>query len=128
MGFRLQRPCVDCPFLVTRDFPLAGNRAAEIALDVERGTFACHKTVYRDQPRNRRGQFQGKLPEEHCAGVLQIMRNTDRWGDMQQIAMRLGLFDPSALGHDPVYPTLRAFVEHMGGKYVPWRGEYRKET
>ena len=121
MAFDLRRPCVDCPFLQPRAFPLDGRRAAEIAAAVEHQTFACHKTTGLKQPRDQRGRFGSPPPQQHCAGVLQIMRNTGEWGDMQQIAMRLGLFDPDALGHDPVYATLEDFVRAMGGTPIPWR-------
>jgi hypothetical protein len=117
MAFDLHRPCVDCPFLEPRDFPLSPNRAAEIAQSMEHSSFACHKTLE-------------VLPQQHCAGVLVIMARTNAWGDMQQIAMRLGLFDPDRLDLSvPVYPDFDAFVRAKGGEPRPWRSaRYRKEN
>lgn len=109
MEFSLHRPCVDCPFLEPRNFPLTPGRAAEIAQAMEHSTFACHKTL--DQ-----------RPQQHCAGVLVIMSKLDDWGDMQQIAMRLGLFDPDKLDLSaPVYLDFDTFVRAKGGEPRPWR-------
>jgi hypothetical protein len=116
MTFGMPRPCVDCPFLEPRDFPLHGLRAAEIAEGLEHGTFACHKTLE-------------QVPQQHCAGALVIMALNDDWGDMQQIAMRIGLFDPSKLDLSvPVYPTFDAFVLAKGGTPRPWRARRAKKS
>jgi hypothetical protein len=50
------------------------------------------------------------------------MARENRWGDMPQIAMRLGLFDPSRLDMSaPAYDTLEEFVAAYGGTTVRWR-------
>jgi hypothetical protein len=109
MEFSMVRPCADCPFLEPRDFPLHPKRAAEIAAALEHGTFACHKTLE-------------QRPQQHCAGALVIMARNEDWGDMQQIAQRLGLFDPDALDLDAaVYATFDDFVRAKDGTPIPWR-------
>lgn len=114
MTFGMPRPCVDCPFLEPRDFPLTPGRAAEIAQGLEHNTFACHKTL--DQ-----------RPQQHCAGALVIMALNRDWGDMQQIAMRIGLFDPDKLDLSaPVYPNFDTFVRAKGGEPRPWRARRQK--
>lgn len=116
MAFSLTRPCVDCPFLEPREFPLHGRRAAEIAADLEHKTFACHKTL-------------DHRPQLHCAGALVIMAQTNQWGDMQQIAARLGLFEPDKLDLSAaVYATLDAFVRAKGGEPIPWRMRRRADV
>lgn len=82
---------------------------------MERATFACHKTL--DQ-----------RPQQHCAGALVIMALTGKWGDMQQVAERLGLFDPGRLDlNAPVYPNFDAFVRAKGGTPRPWRARRRRK-
>jgi len=52
----------------------------------------------------------------HCAGALIVMHKSGCVGALQQVAERLGLFDPSLLNMDaPVFPSLKAWVEaHQG--------------
>jgi hypothetical protein len=115
MTFGMTKPCVDCPFLAPRDFPLQPERAAEIAEELEHKTFVCHKTI-------------GQRPQQHCAGALIIMLNNEMWGDMQQIAMRLGMFDPDKLdAMAPVYETFEDFVRARGGVPRRWRGRRNRE-
>jgi hypothetical protein len=70
-------------------------------------------------------------PTSHCAGVLIIMARSKQWGDMQQLAMRLGLFDPRKLDMSaPAFESLQAFVRANGGTDARWRPDrgYKPRT
>ena len=109
MSFDLVRPCVECPFLQANDLHLHARRAEDIAHSMERQTFICHMT-------------QQHKPVQHCAGVLIIMARDKRWGDLQQIAMRLRMLDPDRLDLSaPVFESFGDFVRFYGGTERPWR-------
>lgn len=111
--FGLTRPCCDCPFRKDVRPYLSDARAQEIAKALERQTFACHKTAHGKGSRKRR---------EHCAGALIVMLKEGKLGDMQQIAMRLGLWNPDGMDlTSPCFNSLKAFVaanrrEHRADK------------
>lgn len=122
MDFKLRRPCPHCPFRRDIEPFLSAERAEEIADALEHHTFACHETVHKAQPRDARGRF---LPTEtsHCAGVLIIMQRENRFGDLQQIAARLGLLELATLDMKaPTFNTLEEFVAANGGRGVRWYG------
>src|SRR5580765_7799694 len=108
MAFALRQPCVECPFDPRNNLYLRPARAEEIAEALERSTFACHMTLE-------------QRPQQHCAGARVIMARTRRWGDMQQIAQRLGLFDPSKLNLEArVFDDFGDFVRFYGGTVRAW--------
>lgn len=114
MAFNLVRPCVECPFLRTNNLHLHAGRAQDIAQSLEHQTFMCHLTLQ-------------QRPTQHCAGVLVIMANTDQWGDLQQVAMRIGMFDVNRLDTSAeVFETLDDFVRFYGGTPRPWRLRRRR--
>ncbi|GAC1326756.1 MAG: hypothetical protein NVSMB2_26140 [Chloroflexota bacterium] len=119
MRFNLVRPCPGCPF-TPGGYRLDPQRITEIVNALERQTFACHESVHRAQPRDARGRFMPAFVPSHCAGALLIMLREGMWGDMQQLAMRLGLFEPSRLDTTAeTYPTLEACAAANGGR-VGW--------
>lgn len=93
MNFNLKSPCKDCPFLVSRKFPLPQERKAEIALSLLNGdNFPCHKTV----------DYSGEEPHvpasaEHCAGAMIALEKINRPNQLMRIAERLGLYDRRTL-------------------------------
>jgi hypothetical protein len=108
MHFDMKSPCNNCPFRT--DVVPYINRSAEIAAALEHKTFECHKTVFADQLRDAQGRFI-KKHHSHCAGALIIMEKMQWWGDMQQIAFRLGLYDPKGMNLDaPVYDSFEEWV------------------
>jgi hypothetical protein len=110
-GFNLNAPCPDCPFRSDIRPYLRRTRAEQIVRDLERMTFACHETVHCPQPRDKRGRFDHRM-QHHCAGALILMHKSDRQGDLQQVAERLGLYDRGELRMDaPVYDTFEQMIE-----------------
>lgn len=109
MDFTMRRPCPHCPFRSDREPYLPWERAKGILESLRHKTFACHETT-NQQPRDQRGRFT-VATEQHCAGALILMELEGWRGDMQQIAQRLGLYDPSHLDLTaPVYPSGAAMV------------------
>lgn len=91
MNFNLKRPCADCPFLVSRKFPLHRERQREIALNLLNDlTFTCHKT-------NTHCEESDDMIEtrksEHCAGALIALEKIDRPNQLMRISERLGMYD-----------------------------------
>jgi hypothetical protein len=114
MTFGMTRPCVECPFLTNNNLYLHTRRAEEIAQALEHSTFACHMTLQ-------------QVPQQHCAGALVIMARANTWGDMQQIAERIGLFDSTKLDLAAnVFESFTAFARFYGGAAITWaRGRSR---
>lgn len=107
-NFKLTRPCDNCPFRTDIPPYLNRERATVIANDLQHKTFECHKSAYATQPRTVDGRF-AKRDHSHCAGALIIQEKTNQRGDMQQIAQRLGLYDPGRL--DMTAPVFSTFLE-----------------
>ncbi len=97
--FKLTSPCRDCPFLLSREFPLREGRRADIAASLlNGGQFHCHKTVdYSDDEPNPNGAQQ-------CAGSLIVLERMGQPHQMMRIAERLGVYDPSKLDMDADVP------------------------
>jgi len=115
MEFQLTQPCDNCPFRSDVVPYLNQARAEEIALQLERHTFACHKTTHVSQGRDVMGRFAKRITQ-HCAGALILMLKTECLGDLQQIAERLGLFDPKLMKLDaPVVETFQQFIAAQPG-------------
>lgn len=94
MHFDLTRPCDNCPFR-SDIIPYLDSRCESLAEKIMHHTFECHKTVYGDH-RDERGRFKKRV-RQHCAGALIVMEKQGQLGDMQQIAERLGIYDPRRL-------------------------------
>lgn len=110
MRFDLPSPCAECPFRCDITPFLRLERTEEISVAVEHQTFRCHMVAKAPQPRDK-GRYAKKI-HQHCAGVLIIMAKMDWWGDMQQIAERLGIFHPSKLDMKaPVYASLKDWID-----------------
>jgi hypothetical protein len=116
--FDLTKPCDNCPFRKDVEGYLTPARAEEIANDLERATFQCHKTT-------KAGGASPGTTAQHCAGALIAMAKSDRLGDMQQVAERLRLYDPSRLDLTAPVGTLHEFIEHHGGDpaKLAWFGD-----
>lgn len=108
MKYTMTEPCVDCPFRISRKFPLEAARKREIsaALLGDRATFPCHKTV--DYEKSDGGVGHISQPEEvHCAGALILLEREGRPSQMMRIAERLGMYDMRKLdvGHRDIFET-----------------------
>jgi hypothetical protein len=108
MRFTRKAPCGDCPFLRSkRRINLRPERVEEIAgimLDRDdRRTFTCHADVHAKKRIK-------KIDQEHCVGALIFSQKNDSMNQILRIAMRLGIYDPDALGdpavRDRVFDTL----------------------
>lgn len=113
IGFRLRRPCANCPFRTDcMEGWLQRGRAQEIANSIthEQAPFQCHETT----------EVGGAEPghEEHCAGALILLEKSNIGpGQYARIAERLGFFDPEKLDLEaPVFDSIRAFIEHHEGE------------
>lgn len=113
MRFDMTKPCEHCPFRNDIKAFLRKARIEELRDQLtENRTFACHETtsVTKKQPRIR-GKFAKRI-NQHCAGALILLRKTNTEGAMQQIAERLGLYDPSILDMgSPVFDSWDDMVE-----------------
>ncbi len=113
-GYRLKRPCENCPFRTDRRFYLGHERSIEIAEGLRAGgEFHCHKTVNYDEEDG----FVRTGEEEHCAGALIVLESSAEGpNQMMRIAERLGFYDPGKLDLDsPVYGDLDEFTDAMAG-------------
>jgi len=88
MRFDLKTPCVDCPFLRARRFPLTLGRVREIlrAVTAEQKSFSCHKTV-------DYGDGEAKGGEQHCAGAAILLERINRPNQLMRWMERLGAYD-----------------------------------
>lgn len=102
MNFDLVRPCANCPFRSDgRGVKLRAERIVEITQAIEHQTFECHKTARRR-----------KIDRSHCAGALIYQESRGERGDLQQVAERLGLYDPSRLDMaSPVWSNVSQFLK-----------------
>lgn len=101
MKFNLKKPCGHCPFRSNITPFLTTQRADEICNVVlkEDKVFWCHETL--DQ-----------IIGSHCAGALILTTKENAPNQMQQVAERLGLHDPSKLDlESPVYGSHNEMVE-----------------
>lgn len=108
--FRLRRPCTSCPFRTDKKFPLHKMRAADIAGKLKEGKpFHCHKTVdYRDE------EAPNVDESALCAGAMIVQHKEGTDGQMVQLAVRLGFYDPSVLDLSaPVPDSLNEWVQFM---------------
>lgn len=108
MNYTMTEPCVDCPFRISRAFPLTASRKKEIssALLSDRSSFPCHKTV--DYDKTEGGENHVTQPQEvHCAGALIVLEREGRPTQMMRISERLGMYDMRKLdlAHDDVFAT-----------------------
>jgi len=109
MKFELTGPCSDCPFRTDRPFFLTASRAVEIGNSlVEGAPFACHKTTdFKDDD-----SATVKADSQHCAGALIVLERSGVYGQCQQIAESLGLYDKNKLEMDaPVFNKMAEFIK-----------------
>lgn len=123
LGFKLRKPCANCPFRTDRPFYLHRDRAAEIAQALQGGsTFTCHKTTI-DAPEADWDDAGGDRIDgpnaQMCAGALVVMEREDAPNQMMRIAERLGMYDRRKLDMAaPVPDSLAAWVRGFGGPTV----------
>lgn len=101
MKFNLNKPCKHCPFRSDVTSFITATRADEICREVlaNNKTFQCHETL-------------DKKIGSHCAGALILTQKAKKPNAMQQIAERLGLYQPTKLKLDaPVYGSHNEMVE-----------------
>lgn len=114
MNWTLRKPCNDCPFLKKGGIRLHPARATEImdAVTTNPGaTFACHKTTVDD---DSEGDRVVTMNSQHCAGALVFAEKQGLIDQpqMNRIAMRLSLFDPSKLqGHKQVFDSQEEMLD-----------------
>ncbi|AZS07948.1 hypothetical protein PBI_GRAY_96 [Gordonia phage Gray] len=107
----LKKPCADCPFVKSVNFPLGITRRHEIADSLGRGeTFPCHKTVTYDDD----GYARHTGGESRCFGAASVLhKGGDAPMQAEQVAVRLGIADPpydDQLETDRTYDSLNEFV------------------
>lgn len=94
--FSLKKPCADCPFRNDgAAIELMPGRKEEILAGLLTGasqSFACHKTVHRDDGRNfdDEGNY-APVSVSQCPGAAAVARKLGRDTVMAQIAIRLGV-------------------------------------
>jgi hypothetical protein len=110
-GFKLVRPCDNCPFRTDGEPYIRAERAVEIAQSLERGAmFPCHKTTVDVETDD--GDERVTTPDsQFCAGALIAMERSGTSNQMVRIGERLGLFDAERLDMDSPVGDLRDFVE-----------------
>lgn len=104
--FRLQRPCVNCPFRKGQGelFQLREQRLLDI---VAATSFQCHKTVDYDTDDDCTGR-PGDRPQQ-CAGLMAVLHREGRPNQIMQVAERLGALDPERL--DPQHEAYGSLEE-----------------
>lgn len=107
--FKLNRPCVTCPFRlgVGETFRLPAERLEEIKSAV---AFQCHKTV--DYEADGEGR-SGDHPQQ-CAGLMSLLSRENAPNQIMQVGERLDRFDPAKLDHAEVYPSWEAAMKAHG--------------
>lgn len=103
--FGLSEPCVDCPFLRDRVFPLHPGRAASILHELiqQDGHFYCHKTVDYSEEYSAEDDdvVERHIPTAktmHCAGAMILLKKLNMPNQMMRIAGRIGLLSWDKLG------------------------------
>ena len=114
MHFDMRSPCDNCPFRTDVVPYLRVERVIELAHLLQQRTFICHKSIHCEQPRDEKGRFARRI-HQHCAGVLIVMEKSESLGSLQQIAERLGLYDPSQMNlNAPVYENFDQMIQAHG--------------
>jgi hypothetical protein len=110
-SFLLKRPCSNCPFRSDVEFYLHPERVEEIIDSIRVGqSFYCHKTTVHDEEED---EFLPSHGEQHCVGSMLLLENEESPpGQMERIAARLGLYDPSKLDRSlPIYDSGEEMIE-----------------
>jgi hypothetical protein len=114
MNFDQTSPCADCPFRRGKHaIRLHPGRVEEIAgnmLDVNGGTFSCHKETH---GRTTARGYRASVNDVHCAGALIFAERNDNQTRSMQIAKRLGLYDPSQFRSVHQRRLIFATIEEM---------------
>lgn len=107
--YGMTTPCAHCPFRTDVPPFIKAVRVRQIQRSLERGEFPCHKTT---EPDDAEGSPQSSADEIHCAGALILMEKSRCVGQMQLMAKRCGMYDPTQLNLDaPVYATFDEMYE-----------------
>lgn len=115
MKFDLKTPCKDCPFVKGNTMKLHPERVNELDDGLRHTTFSCHKTVEYD---DEDGEGYDTEDTQHCAGALILLEKEGRPGQMQQIAQRIGMYDPAKLNMEaPVYDSFDEMYKDMEDGY-----------
>jgi len=120
MNFDLIRPCANCPFRNDKPGYLRRERVEELEEGMERGTFACHKTVDYDRWDEESGEdgepadYTHDGTEQHCAGALILMEKEGRPSQLMRIGERIGFYNPEKLDmNSPVYASWAEMADAM---------------
>ena len=113
MNYDLTKPCGNCPFRNDTGRPWwgSGRRAEQVVTGIRRnGGFPCHKTTsFEDET----GAQVVRDKTQMCAGALIMAEHSGFMGQLERIATRLGMYDPSKLDLDsPVWGDAVAYVEY----------------
>lgn len=90
--FRLKKPCVNCPFLVSGAIDIGPERLSEIIASLlgdDTTTFQCHKTVHNGNTGgdwDDEGNYHASGHEAMCAGAMIYLEKANR----PSVTMRLG--------------------------------------
>ncbi len=109
MKYTKMTPCDTCPFLRDANFYLVPARAEEIAKSLRGGSgFPCHKTVDYEKQETDGGLGNKAIA---CAGALLVTERDCGPNQIQRIAARLGVYDPSKLDRAAnVYDDFEEFI------------------
>jgi len=117
MKYDLKNPCPNCPFRTDIPAYLNSGRVREIERGLDRGTFACHKTVKWDDE----GEITvNDVNQHHCAGALILLEKLERPSQLMRIMERLGGYDAAALEMDA--PVFDSFEEMRDAQSSVGRG------
>jgi len=103
------KPCGNCPFRRSVEFPLGAERRSGIAesLSNDFHNFPCHKTKFAPS-----GAPLPDSAERHCVGALMVLEQIGRPNILMRLARADGLYHPDNLeGWGDVYEDFEDFVE-----------------
>lgn len=113
VGIKLTKPCENCPFRPSVEFPLGTERRREIARSLlnDWSTFPCHKTTH-ESGWDEEGQYHGSSSDQHCVGALIVLEKEGRPNVLMRIARTSGDYHPDRLqDKNEVYDSLEEFIE-----------------
>jgi len=103
------KPCKDCPFRRSVDFPIGVERRSEIAesLGNDFNVFPCHKSTF-----DKDGAPLPDSAHRHCTGAMMVLEQCDRPNIAMRIARAEKLYNPDDLEDwGDVYESFEDFIE-----------------
>lgn len=103
---KVKKPCNNCPFRKEGGIKLTAIRAQEIidSLIFDKESFACHKTIYTDNP-----------PHLHCAGALSLLASIEEDNTFMQLSQRVVGINPGEFIEEGIVESKLEFIKlHQG--------------